>query len=80
MGLSADAEAHVWTVAEQEDLSARDAVAHALAARHLKRIARHLGNIATAVIQPVDWMNYSDEPRPGDIEEPPKRQEDEEEE
>lgn len=70
--LSKDAEAHVWTAAEHTDLSPKLAIAHALSARHLKRIARHLGNIATAVIQPVDWLNYADEPWPDDADEPPK--------
>ena len=74
--LSTDAEKHVWTVAGQEGLSAKEAVAHALSARHLKRIARHLGNIATAVLQPVDWLNYADEPRPEQSEAPPKRRAD----
>lgn len=71
MDLSRDAEHHVWAVAAREDLDARAAVTGALAARHVKRIARHLGNIATAVIQPVDWLNYSDEPRPEAAESPP---------
>lgn len=80
MELSADAEKHVWFVADQTDLSPKDAVAHALSARHLKRIARHLGNIATAVIQPVDWMNYSDEPHPRNADAPPGRRDGDEDE
>ena len=73
MNLSRDAEIHVWAVAARNELSSKEAVARALSARHVKRIARHLGNIVTAVIQPVDWMNYSDEPHPQDAEMPPKR-------
>ena len=47
------------------------AVLYALSARHVKRIASHLANISTAVLQPVDWMDYTDEPAGTGAEQPP---------
>lgn len=42
---------------------ARDAVPRALFYRHLKRITAHLANLLTAVVVPVDKLDYIDEPR-----------------
>lgn len=41
---------------------AREAVPRALFYRHLKRITAHLMNLLSAVIVPVDRLDYSDEP------------------
>jgi phosphate uptake regulator len=60
--IAREAEKMVWKIAESKDFSNKTAVFYALSARHLKRIASHLGNIATAVVQPVDWLDYTDEP------------------
>ena len=38
------------------------AVPRALLFRYLKRITAHTGNVVTAVIQPVDSLDYYDEP------------------
>ena len=38
------------------------AVPRALLFRYLKRITAHIGNVVTAVIQPVDGLDYYDEP------------------
>ena len=35
----------------------------ALFYRHLKRITAHLANLLTAVVVPVDKLDYIDEPR-----------------
>lgn len=48
-------------VSRDDSLSVNDAVSLALYARFLKRIAAHLGNIATSVVVPVDRLDYSDE-------------------
>lgn len=50
-------------VAHDDDLSVNDAVCMAVFARFLKRIAAHLGNIATSVVVPVDRLDYWDERR-----------------
>ena len=42
---------------------ARDAVPRALYYRHLKRIVAHLANLLTAVVMPVDKLDYGEEPR-----------------
>lgn len=57
-----DGESMVWDIAERGDLSNKAAVFYAVSTRHVKRIASHLSNIATAVVQPVDWLDYADEP------------------
>jgi len=44
-----------------DSLPCRRAVVYTLTARHLKRISAHLGNIATAVIMPIDKIDYYDE-------------------
>lgn len=41
--------------------STGQAVCYALLARHNKRIAAHLGNVATAVVMPVHKLDYQDE-------------------
>ena len=69
-----DAEQHVWDIAEREDITAKAAVFYSLSARHVKRIASHLGNIDTAVIQPVDWLDYTDEPHFSEAEAPPEEE------
>jgi phosphate transport system protein len=43
------------------DLSVREAVLLALAARYLKRIALHLTNIASSVVMPLHRLDYVDE-------------------
>ncbi len=45
------------------DRVARDAVPRALFYRHLKRIVAHLMNLLSAVVMPVDRLDYLDEPR-----------------
>ena len=50
-------------VSRDTSLSVNDAVCLALLARFLKRIAAHLGNIATSVVMPVDRLDYFDERR-----------------
>ena len=50
-------------VSRDESLSVNDAVCLAMLARFLKRIAAHLGNIATSVVMPVDRLDYFDERR-----------------
>jgi phosphate uptake regulator len=73
-----DAENMVWEIARGKETSNKTAVFYALSARHVKRIASHLGNIATAVVQPVDWLDYADEPLTGrGSESPPESPEDE---
>ena len=44
---------------------ARDAVPRALFYRHLKRIVAHLMNLLSAVVVPVDRLDYLDEPKIG---------------
>ena len=44
------------------DGAASDAVPRALFYRHLKRIVAHLMNLLTAVVVPVDRLDYLDEP------------------
>lgn len=41
--------------------SLQNSVAYALSARYFKRILAHLSNIATAVVMPVDKLDYFDE-------------------
>jgi phosphate uptake regulator len=53
----------VEEVAHDDSLSVNDAVCLAVFARYLKRVAAHLGNIATSVIVPVDRLDYWDERR-----------------
>ena len=50
-------------VSRDSGLSVNDAVCLALLGRFLKRIAAHLGNIATSVVMPVDRLDYFDERR-----------------
>ena len=47
----------------KSDLSVNEAVCFALMARHFKRIAAHLTNIATSVIVPLSELDYFDEKR-----------------
>jgi len=44
-----------------DSLPCRQAVAYTLTARHLKRVSAHLGNIASAVVMPIDKIDYYDE-------------------
>jgi phosphate uptake regulator len=44
-----------------ENYSVENSVSYALVARYFKRILAHLSNIATAVIMPVDKLDYFDE-------------------
>ena len=48
------------------DGAASEAVPRALFYRHLKRIVAHLMNLLTAVVVPVDRLDYLDEPRETD--------------
>lgn len=43
------------------DMSADQAVVHAVAARILRRISAHLSNIASSVVQPFDRVRHGDE-------------------
>jgi Na+/phosphate symporter len=45
----------------QSDLTADRVIAHAIAARLLRRTSAHLRNIATTVTQPFDRIRYGDE-------------------
>lgn len=45
----------------QEDDGQPHAIARALAARYLKRIVAHLTNVLSAVVMPVDRLDYFDE-------------------
>jgi len=47
----------------KSNLSVNEAVCFALMARHFKRIAAHLTNIATSVILPITDLDYFDEKR-----------------
>ena len=47
----------------KSDLSVNEAVCFTLLARHFKRIAAHLTNIATSVILPITDLDYFDEKR-----------------
>lgn len=47
-------------------LSVNEAVCFTLMARHFKRLAAHLANIATSVILPVSDLDYFDEERKSD--------------
>jgi len=44
-----------------EGLNNHQAVGYALLARYLKRIAAHLGNVATSVVMPVHKLDFYDE-------------------
>lgn len=54
-------EALVDEVLDAPGLTSRQAVSYTLMARFQKRIAAHLGNIATAVVMPVHKLDYFDE-------------------
>lgn len=41
-----------------ETLDSREALATALAARHLKRVNSHISNVATSVVYPLDKMDF----------------------
>ncbi len=45
----------------QGDFRADEAVAYVLLARHFKRVARHLANIASSVVSPVHKLDFQDE-------------------
>lgn len=47
----------------KSDLPTNEAVCFVLIARHFKRLASHLVNIATSVVLPVDKLDYYDEKR-----------------
>lgn len=49
------------------DGRARDAVPRALFYRHLKRIVAHLMNLLSAVVVPVDRLDYLDDPEIEDV-------------
>ena len=43
-----------------DDFSPAEAVAYVLLARHYKRVASHLSNIATSVLSPIPLMDYKE--------------------
>jgi len=55
-----------------DDLDTDEAVAYSLLSRHYKRVSAHLSNICTAVISPVDMLDFHEEPAKPEAEsEPP---------
>lgn len=59
-GFLAEYDKHVFAQARSEG-SARDAVARVLFFRFLKRITAHVMNLLTALVMPVDQLDYYDE-------------------
>ena len=55
-------EAHMIKIFELEHCSGYE-VACALAFRHIRRVAGHVQNIITAVVNPIDTLDFHDEPR-----------------
>jgi phosphate uptake regulator len=55
-----DFDAHVSALVQGKD-EGRQPVARALAERYLKRIVAHLSNVLSAVVMPVDQLDYYDE-------------------
>ena len=51
---------------EHHELDTDEAVAYSLLARHYKRVSAHLSNICTAVVSPIDMLDFHDEPTPLD--------------
>jgi phosphate uptake regulator len=51
---------------EHHELDTDEAVAYSLLARHYKRVTAHLSNICTAVVSPIDMLDFHDEPAPRD--------------
>ena len=51
----------IQTLAAEQEISPNHAVCYTLIAQHCKRIAAHLCNICTAVVMPVDVIDYYDE-------------------
>jgi phosphate uptake regulator len=49
---------------QRDDLDTDEAVACSLLARHYKRVAAHLSNVCTAVISPVDMLDFHELPPP----------------
>ena len=47
---------------EHHELDTDEAVAYSLLARHYKRVSAHLSNICTAVVSPIDMLDFHDEP------------------
>jgi phosphate transport system protein len=56
---------------EHHKLDTDEAVAYSLLARHYKRVSAHLSNICTAVVSPIDMLDFHDEPAPLDSAPPP---------
>ncbi|MCP3920377.1 MAG: phosphate uptake regulator PhoU [bacterium] len=54
-------EAHMTEIFSLEQCSGYDAVC-ALAFRHIRRVAGHVQNIITAVVNPIDRIDFHDEP------------------
>jgi phosphate uptake regulator len=54
-------DAIICELAKSSDLSLNEGICLTLIARHFKRIAAHLVNIATSVILPLDELDYYDE-------------------
>jgi len=51
---------------EHHELDTDEAVAYSLLSRHYKRVSAHLSNICTAVVSPIDMLDFHDEPTPPD--------------
>jgi phosphate transport system protein len=52
----------------RDDLDTDEAAAYSLLSRHYKRVSAHLSNICTAVVSPVDMLDFHDEPTKPDPE------------
>jgi phosphate transport system protein len=46
---------------QKDDMPTDEAVSYGMLARHLKRIAAHLSNIASSVVTPVENLDFADE-------------------
>ena len=51
----------IWKILETEGLNTAQAMCYGLLARHCKRFAAHLGNIATSLVMPIHKLDYFDE-------------------
>ena len=60
-------EAHMIAIFRSEACTGLDA-ACALAFRHIRRVAGHVQNIVTAVVNPVDKLDFADEPKVPEVE------------
>ncbi len=51
----------LWRILETGGLCCAQAMCYGLLARHYKRFAAHLGNIATSLVMPIHKLDYYDE-------------------